>query len=288
MARYEQGLAERAKAAAGSARTPVPHLLAAATSYDPEKDGVMTLGQIAKAQENIRTMTDPNSNKPVLKAETIAGLQALQEQVRQQQAPTPPAPTPAPAAPAAEKPKSVTLSAEEREQLAETSDLDFDLMMNRLRSDVINNAEERKAVEGRVKPMDLSDGLVNGEWTQLVPIYPGKLEVVFRSITPLENDEIRRKLLEEILQDERLARFSGEKYGFMQLVAAVHILNGRELPRHLVGSGISRTFDWDVFRKKVDVFMVYPGPLIQAIGTHAHWFDLRVRSLFSTVALKNG
>ena len=272
-------------------------MAAAMSEYRPERDGPMTLSAIAQAQENIRAMTD--SPKPVLKPETLAGLRALHEATSQQREGTPDAvaataaPTPTAAEPAKEdqkKLKSITRD-DEREAFAESSDLDVDLMMERMRSDVINNAEERKAVEARLKPMDLADGLLTGEWRQHVPIQPGKLEVMFRTITPLENEEIRRHILGEILADERQARWSGERYGFMQTVAAVHSINGQELPRHLTTpdkGAAGRKFLWDVFAKKVDLFMAYPGPLIHALGTHAHWFDLRVRSLFSASALKNG
>lgn len=254
----------------------------------------MTLVQIAQAQENIRTMNDPSTPRPTLKPETVAGLKALHEAAAAQNAAAPPPPEPTaapPTAETAEKKKSVTrMSDEEKDELAQSSDIDFDLMMNRLRSDVINNPEEKKAIESRLKPMDLSDGLLTGEWKQHVPIHPGKLEVVFRTITPLENEEIRKHLLEEVLKDERASRFAGERYGFMQTVAAVHSINGQELPRHLsaVDKGVGRKFMWDTFGKKVDIFMAYPGPLIQALGTHAYWFDLRVRMLFTTAALKNG
>lgn len=296
VSRYTQGIAERAKAAGSAQKVPIPNLGAASAEYRPEKDGPMTLEQIARAQENIRAMDEPE--KKTLSPETVAGLRALHEQVASQQVPTPPAASVAapPASPPADDDKEPTakksvtkFTEDEKSKLAETSDLDFDLMMTRLRSDVINNVEERKAVEARLKPMDLADGLLTGEFKQHVPIYPGKLEVVFRTITPLENEELRRHLLEQVLTDERFANLQGEKYGFMQTVAAVHSLNGQELPKHLTaGEKGGRKFLWDVFEKKVAVFMAYPGPLIHALGTHAHWFDLRVRALFTSTALKNG
>ena len=298
MARYKQGLAERAKASGSTQRVPIPNMAVAMSEYRPERDGPMTLSAIAQAQENIRAMSE--SPKPVLRPETLAGLRALHEATAQHRgdtaeaapAPTPPvaAPTPEPAKEEPKKLQSITRD-DEREALAESADLDVDLMLERMRSDVINNNEERKAVEARLKPMDLADGLLTGEWRQHVPIQPGKLEVVFRTITPLENEEIRRHILGEILADERQSRWSGERYGFMQTVAAVHSINGQELPRHLTNpdkGAAGRKFLWDVFAKKVDLFMAYPGPLIHALGTHAHWFDLRVRGLFSTTTLKNG
>lgn len=297
MAKYMQGIAARAKASGDAQKVPIPNLLAASSEFRVEKDGPMTLEQMARAQENILNMSDDDKPKAQLKPETIAGLRALHEEVEKQnkvvEATTPPAPPAEEVAPVEEKPKKavIPMSKEEQRELNNTSDLDFDLAVSRMRSDVINNVEERKAVEARLKPMDLSDGILTGEWRQTVPISPDKLVVIFRSITPLENEEIRRHVLEKILvnDDERFTAIESERYGFMQTVAAVHSLNGQELPKHLkTGEKGGRKFDWAVFEKKVNLFMAYPTPLIHALGTHAYWFDLRVRGLFSNQALKNG
>lgn len=292
---YTAGLAQRAKAAGQAGKVPIPNLAAAAADYRPEKDGPMTLSGIAQAQENIRHMD--TSEKPTsLRPETLAGLRALHDQTASQQQPpepTPPPPTAssvetAPTPPASkDDKKSVTREREEDDGVA---DIDFDLMMQRVRSDVLNNEEERKAVEARVKEMQLADGLMTGEFKQLVPIKPGALEVLFRTISPMENDEIRRHVLTQVLEDEKLSNLMGERYGFMQTVAAIVSINGQEFPKHLrtQKGQVGHVFDWDVFNKKLATFMSYPTPLIHSLSTHAYWFDLRVRKLFSSTSLKNG
>lgn len=292
MSKYTAGIAERARAASEKDRVKIPDFSAAASQYRPEKDGPMTLTAIAQAQENISNMSITDE-KPSLKPETIQGLRALSEQVAAQQGP--PMAPPAAAAPAAEAPKEEKksfskLSEDEKRQAAETADIDFDLMMQRLRNDVVNNDEERKAIEEKLHPMDLADGLANGEFRQFVPISKGKLEVVFRSVSPMENEEIRRKILEEVISDERFSSMASERYGFWQMVASVHSINGQEMPRHSepAPKGAGRVFLWNTFTNKVNLFMSYPGPLIHALSTHAYWFDLRVRKLFTNVALKNG
>lgn len=298
---YTAGLAARAKAAGAEQRVAIPDLGVAAASYRPEKDGPMTLGQIAESQENIKSMSNPTSGPPpkaVLKPETLQGLHALHNAVAAEQSAAqaridgqtpqkePEANEQAIAPPA---PPKKGMSEEEKAKLAEMSDLDFDLMMSRVRSDVINNAEERKAIESRLKPMDLTDGLLTGEFTQPVEIVPGKLVVTFRTITPFENEQIKRRVLERIMEEEKYSAIHTENYGFMQVVAAVKQLNGREQPAHLktVGNN-SREFMWDVFDKKFELFKNYPGPLIHSLSVHANWFDLRVRALFTNAALKNG
>lgn len=299
---YTRGLVDRAHKAGNEQRVAIPDLGVAAASYRPEKDGPMTLGQIAESQENIKSMSNPMSGPPpkaVLKPETMKGLAELHNAVAAEQRAAEArieGQTPA-ATPKEESDQSISpppaprkgMSDEEKARLSEMSDLDFDLMMSRVRSDVMNNAEERKATEARLKPMDLTDGLLTGEFSQSVEIVPGKLVVMFRTITPFENEQIKRRVLEKIMEDEKYSAIHTENYGFMQVVAAVKQLNGREQPAHLksVGSN-SREFMWDVFDKKFELFRNYPGPLIQSLSVHANWFDLRVRALFTNAALKNG
>lgn len=295
VAKYTAGIVERAKASREKDRVSIPDLSAAMSQYRPGRDAPMTMAGIAQAQENIRAMSEPNApdpNRPQLRTETVAGLKALHEAAAAaQQPPTPPQETKPATAEKPEEKKSFTrLSDEERRAAAETTDLDFDMMMARMRNDVINNEEERKAIEATLTPMDLADGLMTGEFRQFVPIQKGKLEVMYRSLSPMENEEMRRKILEEVLADERMSNQAGEKLAMFQMVASIHSLNGQEMPKHTkaLAKGPGREFIWSVFLDKVTLFMNYPGPLIHALTTHAHWFDLRVRRLFSSTALKNG
>lgn len=290
----------RAREHGAEQRVSIPDLGVAAAQYRPEKDGPMTLGQIAESQENIKSMSNPTSGevpKPTLSAKTLEGLRAVhdataaQQQAAEARIEGTTAPMPMDGTPGISPPekKIKAMSEEEKAKLAETSDLDFDLMMSRVRSDVINNIEERKAVEARLKPMDLVDGLLTGEFTQVVPIVPGKLEVVFRTITPFENEQIKRRVLEKIMEEEKYSQLHTDRYGFMQVVATVKMLNGREQPTHLkTVQGNEREFLWETFNKKFSLFQNFPAPLVHALSVHSTWFDLRVRELFTSTALKNG
>jgi len=300
ISKYTADLAQRAKAAGDAGRVPIPDLGMAAANFRPEKDGPMTLGEMAQSQENIRNMSNGTSGeqpKKMLSEATMGGLRALHEAVaapqREAQAriegQTPPPPVEEPKAPPGEK-KSVTkMSDEEKAKLSEMSDLDYDLLMSRVRSDVINNSEERKAVEARLKPMDIADGIMSGEFKQTVEIVPGKLVIGFRTITPFENEQIRRHILTEIMADEKYSQIHTDRYGFMQCVATIHTMNGKEMPAHLKTTGPNtREFIWEVFLKKFEMFNNLPGPFIHSLSVHSNWFDLRVRELFTSASLKNG
>lgn len=299
---YTKGVVGRALGISKDLRRDVaiPDLGLAMQNFRPEKDGALTLREVAQSQENIRSMGNPQSGERQpgrLSNETLGGLKAIHEATVKEQesvkkriegetpssASEPDTSIPRP------PPKKTGMSEEDKQRLAETSDLDFDLMMSKVRSDVINNLEERKAVEATLKPLDLMQGLLSGEFTQLVPIRPGKLEVLYRTITPFENEMIKRRVLQKILEDERYSQLHTDSYGAMQVVASLQMINGAEQPSHLksVGQG-RREFLWDVFDKKCELFSHYPTPLIHALSVHASWFDLRVRAEFSNTALKNG
>lgn len=299
---YTAGLVARAQGIGKEQRRDVaiPDLGIAAQNYRPEKDGALTLGQIAQSQENIKNMGNASSSqgKPSLSSETLKGLSAVhaatvaeQEKVKArlegETAPSHQEPDTSVAPPPPEKKGG--LSEAEKQRLAETSDLEFDLMMSRVRSDVMNNVEERKAIEGVLEPLDLAQGLMTGEFTQRVPIKKGVLEITFRTITPFENEQIKRHILQKILDEERYAQIHTDSYGAMQVVASVVMINGQEWPTHLKSAGNgSREFMWETFLKKYERFTHYPAPLIQSLSVHANWFDLRVRALFTNAALKNG
>jgi len=281
VADYNAGLVERVKANAAANKVPIPNLMAAAANYQPGKDQPMTLSQMAGAQQNILNMTE-DPTRPKLSPETVAGLQHLQQQAQAAHATATPAPTAAPG------PSTSKFTTEEARRLEETSDMDFDLMLARMSSDAINNEEERKAVEARVAPMSLADGLVSNEWTQHVPIKPGVLNVTFRSTTGVEAESLRQLVLLETQDNPKAASMAGERLGFFQVVAAIKMINGQEYANHLVFNGTTQVFDKDIFMSKVNALSMKPALLIHSLQVHAYWFDRRVRDLFSTTALKNG
>jgi hypothetical protein len=303
VASYKDRVADRARAHGDDQRVPVPDIAAAARDYRPDKDGPMTLANIGVAQGNIRKMTDDGEKKASLSPGTLAGLHAIheatvQQQQGQAQAIQAASPSPAQAAqepPTKEAPRGPLTSAPEEGKKKpvtrpdDMGDLDFDLALARMKSDVINNDKEREAVKARVKQMDLADGIVTGEFKQTVPIVPEQLVVVYRSLTPLEIEEIRKHCLEEALKDERFAEIQSDRYGFMLTVASVVMINGQEMPKHIkTKSGFERTFDWETFMRKVSLFAGYPSVFFASLSTHAHWFEMRVRELFATANVKNG
>lgn len=294
---YQQAAKKRAEqrreAARGTTLPKIPNLAQANKSFNPHKDPPMTLNQMAEAQANIDKVI--KGDEPArLSQDTVAGLAAIRQAAEEerkkmtpetQQADTPAEKEDTATAEPTKKRSEAQDKAAAEEALNSMDDMDLELLMNRVRSDVINNERERKAVEKRVKEIDLASGLATGEFTQVVPIKPTVFEVEYRTTSQMENDHMRRILFNWNAEDARVATMSAERYGLMQTVAAIVRINGEKMPKHIDEKG---NFDEKTFLAKYKLISGYPTPLIHSLGTHAYWFDERVRKLFTSVNLKNG
>lgn len=276
---YAAGVqARNAERQAERLKNPVlPNLGQAAVSYRPN-EGPQTLEQIADTQ---RRDDDAPPERASLSPGTVDGLRALHEAQVKAMGSTPPAPPARAAEPAAPAP----------DEEVDAADMEFAEALKAVREDVIQNDAERLAVAKRVKEIDLSEGLLTGEFTQLVPIVPDALTVRFRCLTTGENNELRLYLYDEIDKDPRKANLARELVGFYQTVASVVSMNKTTYAAHMEPEGPygRLKFVKEVFEQKVATFMSFPLPLIASLGTHSGWFEMRVRDLFATAdRLKNG
>lgn len=299
---YAESVKARAAANAAASRqnNALPNLANIDRVYDPNKDGPMTVAQLGKAQEQIVKASDDRAK---LKPETAEQLRQIQEATRRQyeasmaakekvmQDPKPAAPTPPQPEPAvAETRRAAAAPINEESRRGILDDADFDQLMSQVRSDVINNAREREAVKSRVKEMDLGDGILTGIFMQDVPIKPGVLTVRFRTVSTYEIQEMRLLLLDMITRNELKGSIASDIFALMMACAAVVSINGSVLePSFMRGSDpFAQEFDGALFEKRLNKFARYPTPLIHSLATHASWFDLRVREMFTTEAVKNG
>lgn len=293
--KYARDVAERVKSQARERRadTALPNLATIDKVYKSDKDGPMTVAQLGQAQE---TISRASEDRIKLKPETAAQLAAVAEATRR-------AREAEGAAKPAEETKTVSESetkpveapAPKRALNADEgagvlADADFADLMERVRSDVINNERERDAIKKRVKEMDLADGLLTGTFKQEVPIKPGVLTITFRSISAYEIQEMRLVLFDMISKNELLGSLASDIFALMMACAGVEAINGAPFePRYLRGpDALTAEFDAELFKQRVKKFSRYPSPLIHSIATHASWFDLRVRELFTTENVKNG
>jgi hypothetical protein len=270
----------------------LPNLAQAAMTYRAS-GGPQTLEQMAESQRADEGAGEP-SERASLSPQTVEGLRALraaQEAAQAGKAP-PEAPTPPQqqAAPPSAPPAPPGAGRDPEPDL-DPEDAAFANALREAREDVIQNERERDAVAKRVQEIDLAEGLLSGEFTQLVPVVPDKLNVRFRCLTPGENNELRLFLLDEIEKDPRKAQLGQDLLAFYQTVATIVSLNKTQYAKHMVAEHPSGRlkFSREIFEQKVQTFMNFPMPLTAALNTHSAWFEMRVRELFATTdRLKNG
>jgi hypothetical protein len=147
---------------------------------------------------------------------------------------------------------------------------------------VLNNPSRRRAIEARLKPLDIADLLFHGEIRQEVEIVPNKITVVFRSVTGEEDLGVKQLMGEESGTD----RYLMDKFSLMGLALGIVSINGVDFPTHL---NEKKRFDKELFKKKFERLLRMPLTLLADLGLQIYWFDKRVQSLFAdqTVALKN-
>jgi hypothetical protein len=281
---YSTGVQARARESQQEKRAnPVfPNLGEAAMTPRTSDEPLRTLQQLGEQQRADAQSPDPAAR--ALSDETVKGLTAIRqeqekkaaEQARQE------------AAAAEALPKAT----EEDEYDPEGPD-DIALMraMKAARADVARNERERLAVAARVPEIDLAEGLVTGEFTQLVPVVPGKLTVKYRCLSTGEFDQLRLFLINKVQADKRLNDISASLLSFYQTVASIGRINETVYAAHMApdSSGFGLDFQAELFEAKVRKFAAFPSVLMATLNIHGVWFERRVQELFVTAeALKNG
>lgn len=269
-----------------------PNLREAQATFDPKKDGARSLADIQATQAALAQPVAPEGVK--LSEVTTKGLESLHahsQAERENQAQNASTFVPAGAAPQAEKEEV----APRREPGPADGADDFEL--ERLmqfaatnQQDAINNPKEREAVEKRLEPIDLIRGITELEFTQVVPIVPGKFEVIFRAITPEEDQQIRILILHMTSENAKLVSVERDLYSLLTVICSIVRLNTMEMPKHYTKENFFISVNTDVLRQKMRMFLSYPMPMMHALGVHSAWFDQRVRKAFTTVdtVLGNG
>jgi hypothetical protein len=262
-----------------------PHL---AARYGVIRDGVHI------APQALRTKA-PGKLSPA----TLRDLQTLQSLQQAQQSPE----TPAPAPVAMPKPEVELVEAssprkEEPDQdenvisrLREMDDFDFGRLLEMVRKDNINNADQRAIIEKRLKPMgnkELTDMIITGYVRQSVPIIPDVFWVTFESMAGDTDLAIKRMIILEAGSDlgvqEHTNRYIQDKMAVYTVTAGLYALNNNVLPSHMKNN----EFDEESFRKKFNYLKKYPIHMLSSLVANYAWFDTRVRALFVTESVKNG
>lgn len=172
-----------------------------------------------------------------------------------------------------------------RKRIDAMDDFDFAAFRQAMMKDLLNNDDQRKVIEERLQPLDLTDLIMKGRIRQVVPVVPGKFEPEFQSMTAEEDLALKRLVMEETKSLGATAPYMVDKFSVMSAAVGVIAINKKPLPSQLDESG---NWDDDLFRKKFNLFVKFPFHMIASIGVNYFWFDVRVRKLFVAEKVKNG
>lgn len=234
---------------------------------------------------------------PGLRAETVAGLEALAAAQKQQAGQD--AKVEADAAgdvagaagrfgqapesdPSARAPSASSV----QEAVKKLDDFDFHTLRDMMMKDLLNNDEQRGIIEGRLEPLDLGDIIVQGYVTQRVPIVPGKFEPEFQSMRADEDLAIKRLIMTESKGLQVSDQYLLDKFSLMGIAIGLRSINGNPLPDHC--DPVTGEFDDKLFWTKFNRVARLPFHLLSSLGVNYFWFDVRVRKLFVAERLGNG
>lgn len=258
-------------------------------SSQPElarKYGVLRNGQLVPPQQL-------QTGKPGLSPETVAGLKAIEEfNAVREKAESPEASveaesaasTAGAAARLGETSKPTNAEVAER-ALSQMDDFDFNTFRDMMMRDIINNEDQRKIVEERLEPLDLTSLIMEGRVRQRVPIVPGKFEPEFQSMSGDEDLALKRLLMTEAAGLDVNSRYLLDKFSLMSVAVGLYAVNRTVLPDHRDADG---RFDDKAFLTKFKKVLNFPFHMLSSLGVHYFWFDVRVRKLFVAEKLGNG
>jgi hypothetical protein len=173
--------------------------------------------------------------------------------------------------------------------LDEMDEFDITRLRNALYKDLLNNDDQKKIIEARLKPLEIADLITTGRISQTVPIVPGKFEPEFQSYGGDEDLVIKRMLGEEMENlkpmNAGMERYITDRYTLMGLTVSMKGINKRQFPDVYNGEGL---WDEELFWKKYKLISKLNFHMIGSLVVNWFWFDLRVRHMFKAEALGNG
>ena len=268
-------------------------MYAANTPHLAFKYGVMRGGQYI-APHLLRQATKTGQGASKMRPETLEGLAALKElqehrdrvennssvidkQIEEDSSKS--------VAGGAGKTNRPLNDSEKKELLDDLDEFEMSRLKNSLFKDLLNNDDQKRIIEARLKPLDLGDLIVTGRVSQVVPIQPGMFEPEFQSYAAEEDLHIKRLVGEEAVALRPSDRYLLDKYQLMGLTIALVSINKRQFPDYRDAQG---DFDKDKFWAKFQIVARLNYHMMASLMVNWFWFDMRVRRLFKADELGNG
>lgn len=227
-----------------------------------------------------------------LKPETIEGIEALRKMEEKKKAAQEAAQSEAEEAGAAStarlagKPEEDAKADEDaKKTLQDMDDLDFYNFTQAMMRDLINNEEQRKLIEKRLDPIDITDLIVMDTFEQKVSVVPGKFEPVFETIAGRNDLAMKKLIAEEARNLDVNERYLLDKFAMMQLAAGVKAIGSLQMPEYRDSDGVLVS---ELFWKRFNKITNLPTPVLASLGANYFWFDVRCRRACTATAIKNG
>jgi hypothetical protein len=129
----------------------------------------------------------------------------------------------------------------------------------------------RKKIEARCKAMDIAELLMQGYIEQRVPLKPGKLEVVFRSLSSADSMFV----LSQLEKDKGSNLLIAYKIGRMNLALSLVSINGERYEEVKRGGKINE----EAFNSKYEKICNLPEDTATDLVINYGWFCERVKEL---------
>jgi hypothetical protein len=170
----------------------------------------------------------------------------------------------------AAKVKEKEAEKEKEVDIAEDNSFIYDDYGNKMRN-IHGNRARRKKIESRCTPMEMSDLLMMNYVEQKVVLKPGKLEVVFRSVSSSD----AMFAFSQIEKEKGSALMVAYKIGRLNLALSLVSINSQKFEPIKIDNKI----DPVLFQAKYDKICAFPEDLLVDLITNYQWFTERVKEL---------
>lgn len=150
---------------------------------------------------------------------------------------------------------------------------------------ILHSEDERELIEGRLKPLDIGELLMNNRIRQRIPVVPGKYELTLQSYDGQVELALKRLVMMEARSVDAGEQYLLDKHSFMSLAVGLHKINDKVYPDILDEDGV---FSDKLFFEKFNMVMRLPLHMLASIGVNLMWFEMRVRRLYSATSVGNG
>ena len=141
----------------------------------------------------------------------------------------------------------------------------------------------RKVIESRLDEIDIGQYLMSGEVKQTVSIIPGKLEVVFKSVTDLEESYVDTVISKEPgnISNRQFLRKMNE----LALCIHIYSVNNNKWPTVIDGDG---TINEESINSRLRHIQKLSSPVFNMLTQNLSWFIDRINESLTASALGNG